>query len=304
MSADVRQVTGGVISESSVTAHHPSIQQQDTKSGSPEVSPPKVTFFSLPFELRIQVYGYNKPRRIHIVPPDNVKESFNKRTKPWGLMFSSPQARAEVRALFYPSTLIEIYFDCYESALAYQTWIDNLHEGLEASLRHVVLDQFVDINWVPDGPVKKRPTERLEAPSDDDSDAETTIITETEGNWQIRWLKYPLDGDESAIEAKEETLQRILDRTEEPGLVLLGLGENAVRDLAASFVASGLNYWTEGEDEEQYDEDYAGEGDEEYYEGNEEDQEGSNGASRTGQEAIEIPADRAPTPVQDTVVPQ
>ena len=240
MSADVRQVTDGVVSESSMAADPRGIQQQQQQQDTASISPsrtsrPKVTFFSLQFELRIQTYEYIKPRRIHISPPDDVQEIFNKRTKPWGI------------ARLYPWTPIELYFDCYDSTSAYQTWIHCLHEGLEASLRHVVFDQFVDINWIPDSPVKKRPTERLEALSDVDSDTETTILTETGGNWQIRWLKYPLDGDESAIEAKDESLQPILDRREESGLVLPGLGENAVRDLAASFSSSSLDYWTGGQ---------------------------------------------------------
>ncbi|KAL8836570.1 MAG: hypothetical protein Q9176_006207 [Flavoplaca citrina] len=327
MSADVRQMTDGVISESSMTADPRGIQQQqqDTASISPSrTSRPKVTFFSLPFELRLQVYGHVKPRRIHIAPPDDVQETFNKRTKPWGLAFSSPQARAEVRTLFYPSTPIEIYFECYNSALAYQTWIHGLHEGLEASLRHVVFDQFVDINWIPDGPISKRPTEwrqrlqrehnsrlqnkaktlqeLLECQPDDDS--ETTIITETEGDWEIRWLKYSLEGDNQTIEVVEDKLEQIMDRRKRSTSAVPGLGENAVRDLAASFVASGLEYWAEAQYEE-YDEEYAGEGDEEYYEGYEEDQEEVNGASREGKEDfVGIPADRATTPIQDTAVPQ
>ncbi|KAL9626805.1 MAG: hypothetical protein Q9204_007026, partial [Flavoplaca sp. TL-2023a] len=216
MSADMRQMTDDVSSEPSMTADPRSIQQQqqqqqqqDTASGGPSRTPrPKVTFFSLPFELRIQVCEYIKPRRIHIAPPEDGQESFTKRTKPWGLALSSPQARAEVRALFYPSTPIEIYFDCYESALAYQTWIDGLHEGLETSLRHVLVNQFVDINWIPEGPVEERPTERLQRlrreyqfrvrdeaktiqevlECEPDDDSETTIITEREGDWEIRWL--------------------------------------------------------------------------------------------------------------------
>ncbi|KAI4270043.1 MAG: hypothetical protein LQ337_006921 [Flavoplaca oasis] len=297
-----------------------SIQQQDTEPGNPRVTPHKVTFFSLPFELRMQVYGYNKPRRIHIAPPDEVQESFNKRTKPWGLVLSSPQARAEVRTLFYPSTPIEIYFECYNSALAYQTWIDGLHEGLEASLRHLVIDQFVDINWIPDGPVRQRPTERrkrlrrehisrirdkaatfqdvLECPSNDDSDAETTVVTETEGNWQIRWLNYPLEGDSNEIEAMEEKLQQILDRSERSSTAISGLGENAVRDLAASFAASGLEYWTDGQYEEQYDEDFVEEDDGEYYEDPGEGHDGHDGLDEAGQSeevTIETPFEKAAT---------
>ncbi|KAL8888115.1 MAG: hypothetical protein Q9215_004404 [Flavoplaca cf. flavocitrina] len=95
-----------------------------------------------------------------------------------------------------------------------------------------------------------------------------------------------------------------MDRRKRSTSAVPGLGENAVRDLAASFVASGLEYWTEAQYEE-YDEEYAGEGDEEYYEGYEEDQEEVNGASREGKEDfVGIPADRATTPIQDTAVPQ
>ncbi|KAL9625925.1 MAG: hypothetical protein Q9204_007726, partial [Flavoplaca sp. TL-2023a] len=60
----------------------------------------------------------------------------------------------------------------------------------------------------------------------------------------------------------------------------------------------GLEYWAEEQYEEEYDEEYAGESDEEYYEGYEEDRERFYEDSREGTEdAVEIPADRAPTPL-------
>ncbi|KAL8893640.1 MAG: hypothetical protein Q9192_005071 [Flavoplaca navasiana] len=302
MSADMRQMTDDVSSESSMTADPRSIQQQQgTASGGPSRTPrPKVTFFSLPFELRIQVYEYIKPRRIHIAPPDDVQESFNKRTKPWGLALSSPQARAEVRTLFYPSTPIEIYFGCYNSTLAYQTWIDGLYEGLETSLRHLVVDQFLDINWIPDGPVEERPTERLQRlrreyqfrvrdeaktiqeflECEPDDDSEATIITEKDGDWEIRWLKFSLKRDNHTIEVAQDKLEQILDRRERSPTTISGLGENAVRDLASSRAASRLEYWTEEQYEELYDEEFVEEDDWEYYENHGEDHEGLDEAGQ------------------------
>ncbi|KAL9038561.1 MAG: hypothetical protein Q9180_003061, partial [Flavoplaca navasiana] len=119
---------------------------------------------------------------------------------------------------------------------------------------------------------------------------------------------FSLKRDNHTIEVAQDKLEQILDRRERSPTTISRLGENAVGDLAASRAASRLEYWTEEQYEEEYDEDYAGEGDEEfyeeYYEGDEEGQEGFNGASGKGKEdAVEIPADRAPTPVQDTPDP-
>ena len=189
-----------------------------------------------------------------------------------------------------------------------------MHKGLEASLRHVVFDQFVDINWIPDGPISKRPTKRLQRlrrgyntsmqnraasfqdSSDDVSDAQTTVVTETEGNWQIRWLKHPLEGDNNAMEVVEDKLQQIFHRREVPTAAISGLGENAVRDLVGSFVASGLEYWTEERYEEQHDEDFVEEDDWEYHDGGKGNQEDINQAEKEGgEDLIEIPIEGAPT---------
>ncbi|KAI4264314.1 MAG: hypothetical protein L6R42_000571 [Xanthoria sp. 1 TBL-2021] len=122
------------------------------------VSTPKPTFFSLPAELRNQIYKHLIPNRIHISPPQDVQEQIC--TKPWALVSVSRKFREEVRAVTYPPTPIDIYLSELVETVAYETWIEGLPEGLEESIRHIGIDQYVDSNWITDGPVPEQPHER------------------------------------------------------------------------------------------------------------------------------------------------
>ncbi|KAI4267373.1 MAG: hypothetical protein L6R38_008286 [Xanthoria sp. 2 TBL-2021] len=293
-----------------------------------KVSTPKPTFFSISIEVRFQIYRHLKPRRIHIAPPSNVQEY--RRTKPWALVSVSRQFRTEVRTLLYPPTPLEIYFRCYTSKLGYQTWIDGLHEGLEVSLRHLVINEFIDINWIPDGPVAERPSEWQERLVREDiidkrNKARTIqellewpgelpefdIITHTRDDWEIRWLQFHHGEANYTMGALEYKLEMIEDRRARSSTAISGWGKDGVRDLAASFPSSSLDFG--GEYEGEYDGEYEGEYDGGYDEEYEEDHGENYGeeykdyqvAEQEGAKNLEeTPADRAPTPVQEAAVPQ
>ncbi|KAI4257647.1 MAG: hypothetical protein L6R42_005522 [Xanthoria sp. 1 TBL-2021] len=272
-----------------------------------KVSTPKPTFFSIPIEVRFQIYRHLKPRRIHIAPPSDVQEY--RRTKPWALISVSRQFRTE-------------------------TWIDGLHEGLEVSLRHLVINEFIDISWIPDGPVAERDSERQERLEREDiidkqNKARTIqellewpgelpefdIITLTRDDWEIRWLQFQHGEANYTVGALEYKLGMIEDRRARSSTAKSGWGKDGVRDLAASFPSSSLDFG--GEYDGEYDGEYEGEYEGEYDGGYDEEYEEDHGenygeenkdyqvAEQEGAKNLEeTPADRAPTPVQEAAVPQ
>lgn len=289
-----------------------------------KLSTPKPTFFSLPAELRVQIYEHLIPNRIHICPPQDVQEQ--SRTKPWALVSVSRQFREEVRAVTYPPTPIDIYLSELVETMAYETWIEGLHEGLEESIRHVGIDQFVDINWFPDGPVPERPHERRErlyyeyvTDNGNNCRLDELVAWELEnsefdiGDWAIRWLQH-VDGKENIREDMlQDALYEMEKRTTGSSTAMVGLGKNGVRDLVASYPASRWERFPEGQYEggyqegyeEGYDGDYDGEYEEDQGENNGEEYEDYQGAEQGSAEGLEeTPADRAPTPVQEAAVPQ
>ncbi|CAL8577409.1 hypothetical protein XPA_003238 [Xanthoria parietina] len=139
---------------------------------SPQPSKAKFTFFSLPPEIRFQIYGYLAPNRIHILPNAKARKVpckpwlDNEKVHRWPLASVSRQFRAEIRFIVCAVSVIEIhlrgkYEYKYESEAqaAYKAWTTNLHEELAARIKHLVLDDLVNIDWKPDGPVPDRPTE-------------------------------------------------------------------------------------------------------------------------------------------------
>ena len=212
------------------------------------------SFFSLPIELRNQIYGYLRPKRIHIAPSFDVKREHD--TKPWALIAVCCQLRDEVRAVAYPETPIDIYLSELSETIAYETWINGLHEGLEASIRHIGIDQFVDIDWIHDGPMPERPQERrkrLELEYRMDMrrncrpeelyrwDCETPDIDSCDeymGDWKMRWLQR----NNQSKDYREEIISDVLDVMEEWITRLKtpigGFGKDGIRKLVASYPAS------------------------------------------------------------------
>ncbi|KAI4268805.1 MAG: hypothetical protein LQ337_007641 [Flavoplaca oasis] len=122
-----------------------------------EASTP-TTFFSLPYELRCQVYEHFIPTRIHIFTADTATDVENLRLdyrsakatiEPWSLVRTSRQVRYELRTLVYPRTTIEIHLANLSLATEktkepYQFWIDGLDEGIGLSLKGISMNAIVE----------------------------------------------------------------------------------------------------------------------------------------------------------------
>ncbi|KAL8976238.1 MAG: hypothetical protein Q9205_007715 [Flavoplaca limonia] len=220
----------------------PEYVSQPTSAGS---------FFSLPLELRNEIYGYLRPIRVHIAPPFYVQEDHH--TKPWALIAVCRQFRDESRAVAYPETPIDIYLSELAETTAYETWIDGLHQGLEASIRHIGIDEFVDIDWIHDGPMPERPQERrkrleLEYLMDIERNYGGEDMCERHfdyddytGDWKVRWLQSKNGNHDS----RKETVSDILDVMEEQitnlSIPMGGFGRDGIRKLVASYPASRVD---------------------------------------------------------------
>ncbi|KAL9040842.1 MAG: hypothetical protein Q9180_001663 [Flavoplaca navasiana] len=75
-----------------------------------------------------------------------------------------------------------------------------------------------------------------------------------------------------------------------------GPRKNDVRDLAYSLAASRLEYWTEGQSEERYDEDFVEEDNGEYFKNYREDYKGLDEVGQGGEATIETPLEQAYIP--------
>ena len=231
------------------------------------------SFFSLPIELRNEIHRYLRPKRIHIAPPLYVQEDHH--TKPWALIAVCRQFRDECRAVAYPETPIDIYLSELAETTAFETWIDGLHQGLEASIRHIGIDEFVDIDWIHDGPMPERPQERrkrleLEYLMDIERNYGVETMCERHfdyddytGDWKVRWLQSK-NGDH---DSRKETVSDMLDVMEEQitnlSTPMGGFGRDGIRKLVASYPASRVDPSAceeyNGEYGEWYGAEYAGE---------------------------------------------
>ena len=106
--------------------------------------------------MRNKIYANLAPLRIHICPPEYVQLA--RYMEPWALVAISPQFQTEICAILYPPTPIDLYPLGAVRKVACRTWIEGLHE--EILLRHICIEDFLDIHWLPDGAVHERPDER------------------------------------------------------------------------------------------------------------------------------------------------
>ncbi|KAI4229290.1 MAG: hypothetical protein LQ349_006407, partial [Xanthoria aureola] len=240
----------------------------------PQPSQAKFPFFSLPPEICFHIYGYLAPNRIHILPNAKARKVpykpwlDNEKVHPWALASVSRQFRAEIRFIVYAVSVIEIhlrgkYESKYESEAraAYRAWITNLHEELAARIKHLVLDDLVNIDWKPDGPVPERPMEiarreMMQRLREKDERGENLLEIEAitwdplfegpavivVGNWEARWVEH-FPRWETNSEAEDETrVERIRDELrdiemarEAVGEAVVGLGKAGIRGLVAAY---------------------------------------------------------------------
>ncbi|KAI4267371.1 MAG: hypothetical protein L6R38_008284 [Xanthoria sp. 2 TBL-2021] len=236
---------------------------------------PKCAFFLLPRELRDDIYSYLIPNRIHIAPPYDLRIQGD--IKPWALASVSRQFRLEIRNIAYPPTPVNFHLGDDASITAYKTWIQGLPEGLEASLRHISIDEFVDINWEPDGPVPERPLEtedrcdrasykadwiksgkpremvelyRLSRPQFAERRPQLAECFSYAGDWVLRWLQYTIEMDGNRMDPLERTLAWMEARRKRSDTPVAGLGKNGVRRLVRNYLANRCFYLLQFKNEE------------------------------------------------------
>lgn len=217
------------------------VQRLDINTTTTDTTLPKRTFFSLPPEIRNMVYGYLIPIRVHIYQPDaqtiSIK-AFNpwrlasiaqkSPPKPWTLISVSRQFRAEIRSVVYPRTHIDIHLQWnYKMKDAYETWIEGLDEGVAGSIRHLRIDDWIEIDRMPDSSVADfewgygffglRGTD-------------LRYCRQTRGNWEIAWLRYIEFDEFSRLGFMEKTICDMEDHLEIP-IAMVGLGKKNIRKL-------------------------------------------------------------------------
>ncbi|KAL8836560.1 MAG: hypothetical protein Q9176_006197 [Flavoplaca citrina] len=135
----------------SISQHHEIPTMPTTKASTP------TTFFSLPYELRSQIYGHLIPTRIHIFTVDTATDVENLRLdyrsakatiEPWFLVRASRQLRYEVRRFVYPRTTIKIHLANLSLSASkfkepYDFWIDGLDKAIGPPLKGISMNTIV-----------------------------------------------------------------------------------------------------------------------------------------------------------------
>lgn len=222
-------------------------KQRSPNGSEPETPTPTFPFFSLPPELRDKIYGYLVPNRIHIAPPLELQRPYwaspcyeQGDIRSWGLIFVSRQFRLEMRQIAYSPTPINIHLSDNESITSYKTWVEGLPKGV--LLRHIGIDEIADIDWMPDGCVPQRPREiqdrcyRRQVNS-----AGLPLFPdffETEGDWEIRWLTYDLDGDVMTMRSLPLAMSNVEYWKAQSGATATGLNKKGVRYLVDTYLVS------------------------------------------------------------------
>ncbi|KAL9632976.1 MAG: hypothetical protein Q9204_003581 [Flavoplaca sp. TL-2023a] len=215
----------------------------------------RLPFFSLPLELRFQIYRYLCPQRIHIADSREYLPGrwgycktypTNAKTRPWAPILVSREFRREVRSVVYPITPIVIHMRSKEMELAFNTWIEYLDDVVAPSVKHLCINGYIEFNYLPDGPITEQPFHWLEQQYQDfaffeDEDEAVCEDTDKIGEWKIKWLRYPYNNyQEGKSTAREDALMdTIFDLRpfwENSGRgVLVGLGKDNIRSLVAAY---------------------------------------------------------------------
>lgn len=201
-----------------------------------------------------------------------------------------------MRGIIYPNTVIEVHItDSYqgtrELSHVYERWIEGSHEEVGASIKHLAIDDLVEIDLKPDGPVPERPHDQarrekrqkrelllamkargeplteleimsLKAPLDMDSDEKKELAV---GDWAITCTSWLDDGCVGQIES---ALHKIEKRRQQCGTVVR-LGKAGIQELVKAYIGNRWDHDTEedelygrfDEEDESWDGDASDEGD-------------------------------------------
>ncbi|KAL8979217.1 MAG: hypothetical protein Q9205_005395 [Flavoplaca limonia] len=202
----------------------------------------KCTFFSIPREIRNIIYEYLVPIRVHISPPSaemtHIKAfnpwnlaSIAQRSPPkiWTLASVSRQFRAELRSIVYPRTQIDVHLQSGHKD-AYRTWIKGLDENVAASIYHLRIDDWIEVDRMPENAIPEFDWGygffRLLR-------TDNRYCRQTIGKWEIAWLRYIEYDDFSRLNFMEQMVEDMKDRLENSA-ARAGLGKQNIRDLVKS----------------------------------------------------------------------
>ncbi|KAL8888110.1 MAG: hypothetical protein Q9215_004399 [Flavoplaca cf. flavocitrina] len=216
-------------------------EQRCRNESSSEAATFKFPFFSLPPELRQEIYTYLIPDRIHISLPRTPWHETSY-VRPWIPVALSKEFRHEMRKIAYSDTPITIYL-CNDTCInGFKTWCRGLPR--EISLRHISIDDYVDIDWISNGPVLERSPKvaaydgliyhypsrlPLKCPGS----------FKFRGDWVILWLVFDLEDYDNDIEGLYSALKEVVRKNTDAGTLVTGLDRNDVRYLAnVSYLAN------------------------------------------------------------------
>ncbi|KAL8836559.1 MAG: hypothetical protein Q9176_006196 [Flavoplaca citrina] len=179
--------------------------------------------------------------------------------------------------LFHGNSVIEVRLtDNLQDRLeylphqAYNVWIEGLHEDVAASIKHLVIDNAVNIDWKPDGPVPERPIERakrerlqrlhdMKDRGEELAEWEIKLLKDKEdekdtdplfdgpavvvvGNWEAtwmehkpRWLVHPTREDDNRVDRVQDELRNVEMLQEVFNPTVAGLGKTGIQDLVVAF---------------------------------------------------------------------
>ncbi|KAL8789402.1 MAG: hypothetical protein Q9213_001159 [Squamulea squamosa] len=200
--------------------------------------------FSVPPEIRLEIYKYLAPTRIRI---SSVYDYLRGSDKPWALASVSRQFRYELRHATYSRVVLHVDTGkaVKEAGEAYEVWLNGFDERFGPLIRRLAIDRLVDIEYMPDARFDSGPKTWQETWISLELEGWDSISTETIGDWEIRyriwqWPEPEITSDRH-IGAIKEVLATIDKRIgkRKVNTAVIGLGRENVRRLVAAYCGIG-----------------------------------------------------------------
>ncbi|KAL8879893.1 MAG: hypothetical protein Q9198_002583 [Flavoplaca austrocitrina] len=193
-------------------------EQRCRNESSSEAATFKFPFFSLPPELRQEIYTYLIPDRIHISLPRTPWHEISY-VRPWSPVALSKEFRHEMRKIAYSNTPITIY-------LCNDTCINGFKTRCRVLERSPIVAAY-------NGLIHHYPS-RL-----------PLVFPESfksKGDWVIRWLMFDLEDYDNDMKGLHWALECVIRRNTDAGTLVAGLDRNDVRYLANSSYLANRKY--------------------------------------------------------------
>ncbi|KAL9628558.1 MAG: hypothetical protein Q9204_005814 [Flavoplaca sp. TL-2023a] len=241
--SNVEQITDDQQAQQAATEEIPTRQHCFNGSES-EIQTPKFPFFSLPVELRNYIYTYLIPDRIHISLPRTPWHETSY-VRPWSPAALSKEFRHEMRKIAYSDTPITIYLGNDTCIKGFKTWCRGLPR--EISLRHISIEDYVNIDWIIAGSVLER-SPKVAAydgmvyhyPSR--LPVKFPGAFKFRGDWVISWLVCDLEDYDNDMQGLHWALECVIRKNYDAGTLVGGLDRNDVRYLANNSYLANRKY--------------------------------------------------------------